>query len=174
MLSAADRGWPAAEEKEGRRIRSFWVAGALVLVIGIGIQYTWFQRSTLLERYPDLRPPLEQLCGLFRCKLPLRRDLQAVRLLSRDVRPHPRYQDSLLINATLVNEASFAQPYPVLQLEFSDVSGTKLIARRFKPMEYLDKNIKIDEGMPPGSPVHIVIELQGLKQTPVSYEFKFL
>lgn len=193
-LAATDREWPVPLEarafvlkpkeldeemadsggKRGHRIRSLWAAGALILAVGLAIQYTWFHGEAILDRYPELRPSLEKLCVLLGCELPIRRDLEAVRLLSRDVRPHPRYRDTLLVNATLVNEAEFTQPYPVLQLEFSDVSGTPLAARRFQPAEYLDKNIKIEEGMPPGLPVHIVLELQWLKQAPVSFEFKFL
>ncbi len=162
------------EQERASRLRFLWAGGAVMLALGLGIQYASFHGQELLDRYPGLRPPLEQFCVLLGCELPIRRDPEAVRLLSRDVRLHPRYQDALLVNAILVNEASFTQPYPVLQLEFSDISGTPLAARRLQPAEYLDKSIRIEEGLPPGLPVHIVLELQWLKQAPVSFEFKFL
>jgi predicted Zn finger-like uncharacterized protein len=176
MLEPSEEGSSAhrAAEAQGRRSQSLWAGGALVLVAGLVIQYAWFHGQELLARYPELRPLSGTVCVLFGCQIPARQDLQAVRLLSRDVRPHPRYRDALLVDATFMNAADFSQPYPVLQLEFSDTSGNLLAARRFEPAEYLDKSINIQQGMPPRLPVHAVLELQWLKQTSVSFEFKFL
>jgi predicted Zn finger-like uncharacterized protein len=175
MLEPSEEGSAhRAAEARGRRNRLLWASGALALMAGLAIQYAWFHGQELLARYPELRPPLDTVCVLFGCQIPARQDLQAVRLLSRDVRPHPRYRDTLLVDATFMNAADFSQPYPVLQLAFSDTSGNLLAARRFKPTEYLDKSISIQQGMPPRLPVHAVLELQWLKQTPMSFEFKFL
>lgn len=175
MLEPSEEGSAhRAAEARGRRNRLLWASGALALMVGLAIQYAWFHGQELLARYPELRPPLDTVCVLFGCQIPARQDLQAVRLLSRDVRPHPRYRDTLLVDATFMNAADFSQPYPVLQLAFSDTSGNLLAARRFKPAEYLDKSVNIQQGMPPRLPVHAVLELQWLKQTPMSFEFKFL
>jgi predicted Zn finger-like uncharacterized protein len=176
MLEPSEEGSSAhrVAETQGRPSQSLWAGGALVLVAGLVIQYAWFHGQELLARYPELRPLLDTVCVLFGCQIPARQDLQAVRLLSRDVRPHPRYRDALLVDATFMNAADFSQPYPVLQLKFSDTSGNLLAARRFEPAEYLDKSINIQQGMPPRLPVHAVLELQWLKQTLVSFEFKFL
>lgn len=151
-----------------------WGAGAIVLMLGFMGQVLWFRGNELLSRFPALRVPLDQACSVLPCALPVQRDLTALRLLSRDVRAHPRYQDALLVNATFVNEASFPQPYPVLQLGLFGTNGAMLAARRFQPTEYLDDSIDPQESMKPGLPVHIVVEIVAPKQAPMSFEFKFL
>jgi hypothetical protein len=97
-----------------------------------------------------------------------------VRLLSRDVRQHPRFQSTLLVNATLVNDAAFSQSYPVIQLGLYDASGTMLAAKGFEPWEYLDDSVPMAAGMQPGLPVHIVLEIKAPEGEVVSYEFTFL
>ncbi|MGR8920955.1 MAG: DUF3426 domain-containing protein, partial [Gammaproteobacteria bacterium] len=98
----------------------------------------------------------------------------AVRLLARDVRDHPQYRDALLVNATLVNDAPDAAPFPVIELRLNDGAGRLIGARRFRPAEYLDDSIAIDAGMGPGQPVYVVMELGGAATTASSFEFTFL
>jgi hypothetical protein len=89
------------------------------------------------------------------------------------VREHPQYADALLVNATVVNEAAYAQPFPVVELTLFDQGGSVIGVRRFDPDEYLDSSIPIDAGMKPGQPVYIVLELAGVGSRAVSFEFKF-
>ena len=92
--------------------RSGWawaVVALLLLVFGAG-QVAWFQRDEILDRYPALAPHAERLCLLLDCSVLRYRDLGALTVLNRDVRAHPRYQDALLVNATISNGAGFAQP----------------------------------------------------------------
>ena len=95
-------------------------------------------------------------------------------LLARDVREHPQYRDALLVNATIVNAAPDAAPFPVIELSLHDATGKIFGARLFQPSEYLDGSIAIEEGMPPDRPVTIVMELGGDAHAAVSFEFRFL
>ena len=97
-----------------------------------------------------------------------------MRLLARDVREHPQYRDALLVNATIVNQASTATPFPVIDLRLRDAAGRVLSARQFRPAEYLDQSIPIELGMPSARPVYIVLELAGNAADAVSFEFTFL
>ncbi len=151
---------------------SAWGAAAVILLMLLLGQIAWFQGSRLLALFPVARPPLEWACG--HCQLPHYRDPSLIRLVSRDVRVHPRAADALLINALFTNYAEFPQPYPVLQLGLYDTDGQVLAARRFVPKEYLEKHVDPALAMPPGIPVHIVLEVQGPRKNPVSFEFKFL
>jgi hypothetical protein len=95
-------------------------------------------------------------------------------VVSRDVRDHPQFKDALLVNATIVNDAGFAQPYPVVELTLFDQSGVALGVRRFEPREYLDVSVDIDAGMQPQQSIYIVLEIAGTSSEAVSFEFKFL
>ena len=151
-----------------------WGISGTCLLGGLLTQAIWFHGDALADLYPPVRLLLEGACKHWGCEWVDRRDLGAVRLLSQDVRQHPRYQKTLLVNASLVNEASFTQPYPILQLSLYDTSGTMLAAREFKPEEYLDASISMEAGMKPGQPVHIVLEVVEPDKGVVSYEFGFL
>ena len=87
---------------------------------------------------------------------------------------HPQYDDTLLVNATISNRSGRVQPYPRIQLALFDTNGRVIASRKFKPEEYLDNSINIEDGMPVEQPVHFVLELTGPTRTAVSFEFRFL
>jgi hypothetical protein len=151
-----------------------WSLGSLLLVVALLAQIAGFHSQALLQRFPKLRYPAQQVCTLIGCQLSLPRDLTALRVLSRDVRPHPRYSGALLINATFSSEAAFSQPYPVLQLGLLASDGLWLAGRQFEPREYLDDSIQLREGMTPGAPIHVVLEVLSPKQPADSFEIDFL
>jgi predicted Zn finger-like uncharacterized protein len=159
---------------EGQHRPSAWGVAAVILLMLLLGQIAWFQGARLLALFPVARPPLEWACAYWHCRLPRYRDPGSIRLVSRDVRVHPRAADALLINALFTNHAEFPQPYPVLQLGLYDTDGQVLAARRFVPKEYLEKHVDPALEMPPGIPVHIVLEVRGPRKNPVSFEFKFL
>lgn len=166
-----DDGEPEDGGYPGRR--RAWTAVALVLLLAGTAQIAWFQRDAVLARYPGLFTHAEWLCARIGCSVLRQRDLSAISVLNRDVRAHPRYQDALLVNATLSNTASFAQSFPLIQLALSDTSGTVIAARAFAPDEYLDDSIDRRRGMAPDAPVHVVLEIAGVGAEAVSFEIGF-
>jgi len=118
--------WPERSHFGRNLARGALIVGLLLM---LGVQWVYFNRTSLAAQ-ADWRPGLESLCSFLRCKLPLRVDLSRIELVNRDVRKHPRVAGALLINATLVNHADFPQPYPILEVTFSNSSGTPVAARR--------------------------------------------
>jgi predicted Zn finger-like uncharacterized protein len=164
-------------EKQARLIpagRLLWGLAALFVAVLMVAQAAWFNRDELLYRYPELMPWMKQLCEKLDCELISRRDVAAIKLLSRDVRSHPRFVDALLVNATMTNLSQGVQLFPRVQLTLFDTSGNIVAFREFKPAEYLDNSIGIDEGMTPNYPVHFVLEVTGPTEGAVSFEFRFL
>jgi predicted Zn finger-like uncharacterized protein len=162
-----------ARPVEDRRTHPLWgVVAALLLMLGAG-QFVWYQRDNLVRRFPPLRPAVEAVCARLGCTLKPQRDLDAIKVLARDVRDHPRFRNSLLVNATIENEASFTQPYPTLELTLYDADGKMIGVRRFQPQEYLDSSIPVAQGMKPQQPVYIVLEIARPAEEAVSFEFKF-
>ncbi|MCI0401259.1 MAG: zinc-ribbon and DUF3426 domain-containing protein [Gammaproteobacteria bacterium] len=151
-----------------------WGAASFLLVILFLGHWAWVNRDSLLQRFPALRPWAETACAALGCELWSQRAPSAIKVLYRDVRIHPKYEKTLLVNATLVNEAKFNQPFPVVQLAIFDTAGRTIAMGKFKPQEYLDTSIDLAAGMEPGTPVHIVLEVAGTTEGAVGFEFKFL
>jgi predicted Zn finger-like uncharacterized protein len=166
MLVASERPRPLA--------RAGWVALTVLMTLCLLAQLAWFRGAELLRAYPGLQEPVAAACAFAGCQLPGPRDLGAVRVMERDLREHPRYRDALLVNAVLVNQAAFAQPYPILELALYDTEGAVVAGRRFEPREYLDRALDADALMPAGQPLHVVLELVGPKRPPASFELRFL
>ena len=145
----------------------------LVLLLLLGVQWLYFNRNVLAAQQ-DWRPGLQTLCAVLRCDLPLQVDRTRIELLNRDVRKNPRVADALLINATLVNRAAFRQPYPALEITFSNSVGTPVAARRFDPADYLGKHVDRKAGMPVDVPLQVVLEIEDPGEDAVSFQFEFL
>jgi len=163
----------------------WWVQGGLTLqdassgaaifflTLLMATQWVFFNRADL-AREQIWRPGLEQFCKLLHCSLPLKVDLSQLELLNRDVRQHPGVEQALLVNATFSNKADFIQPYPVLELSFTDPGGNPVAVRRFRPPEYVNDSDVIKRGMQPGEPVPVVLEIFDPGTEALSYQFGFL
>jgi len=162
--------WPERSHF-GRNLAKGAIIGVLLLMLGV--QWVYFNRTSLAAQ-ADWRPGLESLCSFLRCELPLRVDLSRIELVNRDVRKHPRVAGALLINATLVNHADFPQPYPILDVTFSNSSGTPVAARRFNPVEYLSDQTDIKAGMPVDTALQVMLEIEDPGEDAVSFQFEFL
>lgn len=153
---------------------SAWVVAILILTLLIFAQYSYFMRNEL-ARFPSFRPWLETLCGIANCELPMLRDITRISLVSRDMRSHPKIPKALLVRATLVNEASFIQPFPELKLMLSDLNGKILASRQFSPDEYLkNEEVDITLGMTPQTHFDFQLEMLDADRNAVSFEFQFL
>jgi predicted Zn finger-like uncharacterized protein len=105
------------------------------------------------------RPWLLQACAMAGCDLPPQADASLIRSGNLIVRSHPTRQGALVVDAIITNLASFPQPYPQLQLQFSDINGAPVAGRRFQPAEYLAGELSGASLMPVQQPVHIALEL---------------
>jgi hypothetical protein len=121
---------------------------------------------------PDWRPRVQALCNFFRCTLPAWREPGALRVTSREVRPHPSVPGALLITASFSNEAKFAQAWPQLELSLTDFDGQALGLRRFTPAEYLGSAPR-SERIAPGQSAIVTLEVAdpGMRALAFGIEF---
>ena len=147
--------------------------GIGILLLLLGLQWVYFNRADLAG-HAGWRPVLERYCELLRCDLPLRTDLAYLKMIQRDVRKHPTVEDALLINATFENRARFTQPYPVLEVSFTDRSGLPVAMRRFLPSEYLAEGTDLAAGMATAMSQQVVLEVQDPGEAATSFQFGFL
>lgn len=174
IIAAEPRPMAAAAEKAPNRLKTaLWAVVNVILILTLMGQYTYYNRNELAQ-YPELQPWLAQLCGMMSCDTPLRREVSRIALTKRIVESHPSRANALLIDATLVNQADFPQPYPLLEIRFSDLNNQLVAGRRFRPSEYLPAGTSLEKGMPPHQPVHIVLEIVDPGKDAVSFLFDLL
>jgi predicted Zn finger-like uncharacterized protein len=148
-----------------------WGLGAvLLLVLALG-QLLWWEREALAQ-HPQGRKLVEPMCEALGCRVAPRRAPERIRVLSRDVSPHPAERDALLVMLVMANEAPFPQPYPVLQLTLYDEKERPFGQRRFIPPEYLrDAEPPL---MQPDHAVYVRLELVDPGEQVTGFQFEFL
>ena len=150
-----------------------WSAAALLLLALLGIQGIYAFRDELQAK-PAYRPYVEKLCALLGCELPPLRDLSRIKIFGRHVESHPNHGGALLVNASIVNQAAFSQPYPDILLRFSDAQGATYAERVFSPAEYLRGPVVDPDRFTSEVPVKFSLELLDPGPGAVRYDFKFL
>lgn len=143
---------------------------ALMLLLG---QYT-HNNFAELARQDSTRPWLETVCQLIGCQLPRKVDVQQIKSSNLLVRSHPEFSGALLVDAIIYNRASFSQPFPLLEMTFSDLNGAPLASRLFKPQEYLGGELAGQTHMPPQTPIHIALEILEPNGGAVNYSLDFV
>ena len=173
IIAAEPRRASTTEPGNERLKATIWAVTNIALIVVFLGQYAYFNRNDL-SQYPELRPWLTRFCAIVSCNTPLRRDVSHISLANRVVQSHPNQSNALLIDATLVNEADFPQPYPLLEIRFSDLSNQLVAGRRFRPSEYLPGDASLQAGMPPHQPVHISLAIVDPGKEAVSFQFELM
>ena len=173
IIAAEPRRQSPSEPANGALKTALWTIANISLIVVLLGQYAYFNRNDL-SQYPELRPWLTRFCALVSCNTPLRRDVSHINLVNRIVQSHPTQPNALLIDATLVNAADFPQPYPLLEIRFTDLNNQLVAGRRFRPGEYLPADTPLQAGMPPHQPVHISLEIVDPGKEAVSFQFELL
>ena len=164
----------AALDRPRSRLRGIWITMTVLFCVALMLQFAWILRAEILAKFPTADPIYKFVCTHLGCEYKTADLTTAIELIARDVRDHPQYINTLLVNATLVCHSSTANNYPVLELGLYGQTGEAIGIRRFEPREYLDKSIDPAVGMPPNQPVYIVLEIAGVDSRAVSFEFSFL
>ena len=149
-----------------------WLAASALLFLVLLAQVGWAEHARWLDD-SGVRPWLDRACATIGCTLPLRHDLSALSLASREIRPHPSVEGALVIAATVRNDADFAQAWPVIGITLSDLDENRIAMRRFRPTEYLGDSAAIPTGIAPGASAALVFEVADPGRNAVAFEFKF-
>jgi len=150
---------------------ALWLVGNVLLMVVFILQAIYFSRHDLAKN-PNYRPLLTRACEMVGCTIDVTYDINTIEIIGRDVRSHPSAQNALVAGTTLINNASYPQPYPLLTLTFSDITGKTIAQRRFTPREYLKHGTNIQAGMTPDLPVQVELELVDPGKDAVNFEFR--
>jgi predicted Zn finger-like uncharacterized protein len=162
--------WQPPKSLWGRRLG--WGLLSLLVALGLLGQYSWYHFDEL-ARQNQYRPWLEDICPLLGCSLPAKVDIRLIKSSNLVVRSHPQFGGALRIDAILYNRASFSQPFPLLEIRFTDRNGQLITSRRFTPGEYLAGELEGQRQMPPQTPIHIALETLDPGPQVVNYSLAF-
>ncbi len=167
-----ERDLPFQRQRDWQSLFKWTALAALAIVVLIA-QYAYFNFDHL-ARTPQWRPAYAQACEALGCRLPSRTDISKLRGANLVVRSHPEYNNALIVDAILFNEARYPQPFPDLELRFSALDGKPLASRRFQPREYLQGDLSNLESMPLNTPLHISLEIVDPGDNAVNYNLRLL
>lgn len=177
-FSKAIKALDEQEDRENQLIRKhrqknyLRTASAAFLILTLLFQYAWFNKNTL-SLNSKLRPAYEWLCKTVDCSLPPQMDIASIKSLQLMVRSHPDHDDALIVDAVIINNATHLQPYPVLELSFTDINGNLIANREFSAREYLAGELAGSKKMPAGQPIRLALEIIDPGQDAVNYALSF-
>lgn len=146
--------------------------GILLGLLALAGQVMWYRFDDWAKQ-PEWRGVYAAACDVLGCSLPVQRDTGLLKTHNMVVRSHPSRHGALLVDAVIVNEAEFAQPFPVLELRFTTVRGILVAGRRFRPGEYLAGDAEGMTLMPPRTPVQIALTIEDPGPDAVNYFLRF-
>lgn len=146
----------------------FWGALNTVLLALLAGQVVYLKFDDL-RIHPTVGGWLEQACRYMDCPKPLRNEVRLLRAEQLVVRTHPDISGALQVDAMIINRARFSQPYPAIELEFSDLDGERVAGRRFLPEEYLSDYSPGEDFMGPGQSRHIRLGITDPGEVAVNY-----
>ena len=122
-----------------RATRNYWLAGACVLFLLLGMQAVHHNRSALATS-DNWRGPLQSLYRLFGIELQPAWQPAAFAVQRRGEMMADD-QGAMTLRASLRNSAAYSQPLPLLRVVLLDRFGARIAARDLEPQEYLPARV---------------------------------
>ncbi len=117
--------------------RWLWSIPALLALIGLIGQLTLRYRTEIAVQLPGIEPKLEKFCAQVGCTLELPARAELLRTEWNELTYVADHSSLIQLNATLRNQASFAQALPLLELTLTD-DNDRIVARKiFNPNQYI-------------------------------------
>ncbi len=113
-----------------------WVAGVGVLALLFALQVVHAERNALVQS-PTFGPLVAGAYSLVGASVLAPTDLTAYELHQWGAASDPAEADRLVLRASIVNRATYAQPLPFLRLSLQDRFGATLQLRDIGPADYL-------------------------------------
>ena len=146
-----------------------WIATG-ILFISICIHLVLADRDAL-AKHQNLRPIISQLCLIANCQLSDWRQPEAFLPVQQSVAADPKQSGALLVQPSFTNTAQWPQPWPQIELSFTDINGQKIGLRRFRPSEYL--NARQAPDIKAGQTVSVELAIQETSSKADGFAFNF-
>ena len=146
-----------------------WALGCLVLALALLAQVAQQYRQQLV-RHPQVGPVLRAAYERLGLPLSPNWDVGAFELRQWGNDGPPGASGQITVRASLTNRAAFAQPHPLLRLEFDDRYGEALASRDFQPAEYLRNSADATRLLAPGASADVELVIVDPGKDAVGYQ----
>ena len=146
-----------------------WALGCLVLALALLAQVAHQYRQQLV-RHPQVGPVLRAAYERLGLPLSPNWDVGAFELRQWGNDGPPGASGQITVRASLTNRAAFAQPHPLLRLEFDDRYGEALASRDFQPAEYLRNSADATRLLAPGASADVELVIVDPGKDAVGYQ----
>jgi predicted Zn finger-like uncharacterized protein len=133
--------------KPKTKLNIWMMTSSLLLAVLAGIQLIYFSRSKIAADYPQFKPYLVQACVALNCKVDLPKNLDLLTIDDSDMQEDEQYKDVIRFSSLLINNASYPQAYPNIELTLTDTSEQPVLRRLIKPSDYLAANTHVASGI---------------------------
>ncbi len=141
-----------------------------ILCCALALQIILIERDSLAKQ-ALWRPAISQLCLWVGCQLSSWRQPDAFITIQQSIEAQPKLAGALIAQVSFKNTAQWPQPWPQIELVFSDINGQTIALRRFNPKEYLNKDQASD--IKANQLVSVEIALQETTSKAVGFQFTF-
>ena len=173
--------------KENRRKTSIWAwifsLPLLIIVsalIALLVYQLWMKQiiafdnnSRFQKEIEAITIPLAQELEKIDIKLPVRRNLSQLELLSARTEAHPTRSSTTLLKVDILNRAQISQPLPWLEMTLTDADGGLVSLRNLSPNDYIYNN-NINNQIGSKELKKVTIELLSFPKQATGYELKML
>lgn len=132
---------------------------SVLLLLVLLVQGIYFKRTEIAAYYPQTKPLLTQVCKYAKCTIALPQKIDLLTIDDSDMQEHLTYAQVLVFSSTLINHADFPQAYPNLELTLTNVDDEPVLRRTFKPSEYLQASVTVDNGIAAKEETRIKLQL---------------
>jgi hypothetical protein len=167
---------PFVAEKRTKELpkTSSWVWAGLVGVVFV----TLLWQAQIAVASGQIKLPentySEKLCQLMTCAKDQEDvDLEAISLVSRNIRPHPGRDNALIISASMINSNKDNQKFPALEIKLSDLNGHIVAMRRFMAKEYVPNDV-FRAGFVSNTLIPVNLEIVSPGENAVAFEIGFV
>jgi predicted Zn finger-like uncharacterized protein len=148
-----------------------WLIGVFVfiLILAAIAQSIYFLRTQIAVNYPNLKPYLVQACKKIACTIDLPKKIEFIIIDDSDMQEDADYVGLIHLSSTLINQASFLQAYPNIELTLTDVEDKPKLRRIFKPEEYLPEHTDIASGLAGGTEIKVKLAITAKGEAVAGY-----
>lgn len=167
---------PFVAEKRSKEPKpaSSWMWSGLTLVMLLGL--LWQAQAAIATGQIKLPEHefTEKLCEIITCAQEQQAvNLDAISLVSRNIRPHPGRDHALIVSASMINTDKDNQKFPALEIKMSDLNGQIVAMRRFVAQEYVPSDV-VRAGFVSNTLIPINLEIVSPGNDAVAFEIGFV
>lgn len=162
-------------EVEEKKVKSHWILWSFLCFLALFVlaaQYIRFVAPMTTSLGAE-REWAVNACQYLFCEVPPVTDVNKIITNQLVVRANQAYANILDVDAVIMNQLDIPQPFPIIELRFTDLNGQSVASRRFFPKDYLNAEILAKNLMPSNVPVYITLTIIDPGETAVGYTFNF-